>query len=81
MCLLSSSSDSPDDMHQLDAYDFGSWPQSLPVKVSYYTPLLVLKVLAFPMFYISSALRMVTGNVLFQSALIVAAGKHLGQAF
>jgi hypothetical protein len=68
-------------MHQLDVRDFGSLLHIWLGDISYYAPLLVLKVLAFPMFYISSALWMVTGNVLFQSALIIAAGEHLGQAF
>jgi hypothetical protein len=68
-------------MRWLGVRDFGSWlPQRL-VKISYQASLLILKVLAFPVFYISSALWVVTGNVLFQSALIVAAGEHLGQAF
>jgi hypothetical protein len=68
-------------MRWLGVRDFGSWlPQRL-VKISYHSSLLIFKVSAFPMFYVGSALWMVTGNVLFQSALIVAAGKHSGQAF
>jgi hypothetical protein len=63
-------------MRWLGVRDFESWlPQRL-VKISYQASLLIMKVLTFPMFYVGGALWMVTGNVLFQSALIVAAGEH-----
>jgi hypothetical protein len=68
-------------MHQLDVRDFGSWPQLLPAKISYQASSLILKVPAFPVLHVSSALWMTVDNVLFQSALIVVAGEHLGQAF
>jgi hypothetical protein len=63
-------------MRWLGVRDFGSWLPPQLVKISYQASLLILKVLTFPVFYISSALWVVTGNVLFQSALIVAAGEH-----
>jgi hypothetical protein len=66
-------------MHWLDIHDFESWlPQQL-VKISYQSFLLVLKVLTFPILHISGALWMATGNVLFQSALVIAVREHSGQ--
>jgi hypothetical protein len=48
--------------------------------ISYYTSLLILIVLTFQYFNVSGVLGMACGNVLFQLALTVSAGEHLGQA-
>jgi hypothetical protein len=56
-------------------------PQIVVSNISYYTSLLLLKVLTFPVLHISGALWVPIDNVLFQSALIVIAGEHPGQAF
>ena len=78
---ISSSSDSPCDMHRLDVRDFGSLLDIWLGDISYYAPLLIFKIPAFPVLHVSSALWMAVGNVLLQSALIIVAGKQLAQAF
>jgi hypothetical protein len=68
-------------MHWLDVRGFESWPPQRLVKISYQTSTLIFKVSTFPVFHIRGALWMAIGNVLFQSALIIAAGEHLTQTF
>jgi hypothetical protein len=61
--------------------DFGSWPQLQLANISYQASSLIFKVPAFPVLHVSGALWVTIDNVLFQSALIVAAGKHFSQSF
>jgi hypothetical protein len=68
-------------MHWLDVRDFGSLRHIWLGDISYQASSLIFKVPTFPMFHVSSALWMAVGNVLFQSALIIVAGKQLAQAF
>jgi len=81
MYLLSSSSDSPGDMHQLDVHDFGSWLCIWLEYISYQASTLIFKVPALPVLYVSGTLWVAVGNVLLQSTLVVVVGKHLAQAF
>jgi hypothetical protein len=69
-------------MHQLDICGFGSWPQSLPVKISYDSlSLLFVLILTLQVFNVRGILWVAVGNVIFHSALIVAAGEYFSQAF
>jgi len=68
-------------MHQLEVRDFGSLLCIWLEDISYYAPLLVLQVLALPVFHIGGALWIAVGNVLIQSTLIVAGREYLGQTF
>jgi hypothetical protein len=77
---INSDIDSRYDTHWLDVHDFGSWLQLRLVNISYQSPALVFKVPAFPVLHVSSALWVTVDNVLFQSALIIVAGKQLTQA-
>jgi hypothetical protein len=78
---INSGSDSRYDTHWLDVHDFVSWLQLRLANISYQSSSLIFKVSAFPVLHVSSALWVAVDNVLFQSALIVAAGKHFSQAF
>jgi len=68
-------------MRRLGVRDFGSLLDIWLGDISYQASSLIFKVSTFPMFHVSSALWMAVGNVLFQSALIIVAGKQLTQAF